>query len=40
MTLNTLKPLFAKLRKGLVPMVEVIKAQEESDDSVLKQGFS
>ncbi len=40
MTVVTLKPLFAKLHKGLVPMVEAIKAQKETDDSVLRQFFS
>jgi carboxypeptidase Taq len=39
MTVATIKPLFAKLRKALVPIVEAIKAQKETDDSAVKQFF-
>ena len=39
MTVATLKPLFAKLRKALVPIVEAIKTQKEADDRAVKQRF-
>ena len=39
MTVATLRPLFADLRRDLVPLVEQITAQAETDDSVLKQPF-
>lgn len=39
MTVATLTPLFRKLRKALVPLVEAINAQQETDDRILKQSF-
>ena len=40
MTVAVLRPLFAELRRDLVPLVEQITTQAETDDSVLKQHFA
>ncbi len=39
MTVSVLRPLFADLRKELVPLVEAVVAQEPADDSAVKQFF-
>jgi carboxypeptidase Taq len=39
MTVKDVRPLFANLRGELVPLVEAITAQQEADDSVIKQFF-
>ncbi len=39
MTVATLRPLFAELRRELVPLVQAIAAQPVADDSCLRQDF-
>jgi carboxypeptidase Taq len=39
MTVKNVRPLFAKLRGELVPLVEAITAQQEADDAVIRQFF-
>ena len=39
MTVSTVRPLFAKLRENLVPMVEAITEQMEVDDSFLHRAY-
>jgi carboxypeptidase Taq len=39
MTVATVKPLFAKLREALVPIVEAISRQKITDDRAVKQFF-
>jgi carboxypeptidase Taq len=39
MTAGVIRPLFASLREGLVPLVEAITAQPVADDACLRQSF-
>jgi carboxypeptidase Taq len=40
MTVATVRPIFEVLRQKLVPLVEAVTAQQEADDSVIKQRFA
>ncbi len=40
MTVASVRPIFAALRQALVPLVEAVTAQQEIDNSVIKQTFS
>ncbi len=40
MTVASVRPLFAELREKLVPLVDIMTAQPQADDSVVKQFFA